>query len=107
MAKKGKQNVPLTDEEKAERKAARVAESRERFLKLAPKRVTKLQTASKHLAQCAGVGYVYTEAEANQLLIAAGEAMELLNDAFTKKPTTTDGFSFTTPSQGGCPTSGG
>jgi hypothetical protein len=67
---------------------------RANFVRVVTPRVTKAVKAIGLIANCAGSNYVYTEAQAGQVITALNEAVDAVAQAFVKKTVLQKGFSF-------------
>jgi hypothetical protein len=74
--------------------AQRGDKRRENFVRVVTPRVTKAIKAIGLIANCAGSNYLYTEAQAAQIVGALDIAVGNIREAFSTKVVAASGFSF-------------
>jgi hypothetical protein len=85
---------PLTEAEKAARKASLANESKaQRFVRVATPRVKKAIKAIDAVSQCTGSRYEYTEEQRDKILTAIGNAATNLRNRLMNEKAADTGFS--------------
>lgn len=92
----GRQRKDVAEAAPAKTAEERKAERRQRFERLAEKRVTKAVRAMDAVARLANRNtYEYTSAEASQIIVALEEMLDTVRDEFASVGRAKAGFSFT------------